>query len=361
MKRSRRWALGILAALCLGAGALAMERTCYPVEPDLSGLETGLQDFWMRGRPAGTPPEMLIHQHLPVGDRIYVLFEVGPELDLGTAALERSWTGRWRVDRLGWGGGNVRRRWWKQAGGNISCWAESRRADRQRRFHTGWDRLSGGDPAPAPLPGLHGGGWPNGSCPPGFGDSDLVQCPGRRGHCGLHTARQRGVKRTFKKITGVGIPSDAHACCYSRILGAKQNPGEDLLHPAGQTPGGPPGSSGPRQRPSRCPRCRGPRTRRPGSGPAPHRGPPAGRPSVASRSSVNPAATPWAPGQAAAGDSRSADPKRRPSGPGSPGRSSPERGRYCQETPPPGPWGPPPQSGAGPSPALRRCGGSPGH
>ena len=108
MKRSRRWGLGILAALCLGAGALALERTCYPVEPDLSGLETGLQDFWMRGRPAGAPPEMLVHQHLPVGDRIYVLVEVGPELDLGTAALERSWTGRWRVGYMRWGGGNVR-------------------------------------------------------------------------------------------------------------------------------------------------------------------------------------------------------------------------------------------------------------
>lgn len=108
MKRSRRWALGVLAALCLGAGGLALERSIYPVEPDLSGLETGLQDAWMRGRPAGTPPEMLVHQHLPVGDRIYVLFEVGPGLDLGTAALERSWTGRWRVGRMGWGSGNVR-------------------------------------------------------------------------------------------------------------------------------------------------------------------------------------------------------------------------------------------------------------
>lgn len=108
MKRSRRWALGILAALCLGAGGFALERSFYPVEPDLSDLEIGLQDFWMRGRPTGTPPEMLVYQHLPVGDRIYVLFEVGPQLDLGTAALERSWTGRWRVEHLDWGGGNVR-------------------------------------------------------------------------------------------------------------------------------------------------------------------------------------------------------------------------------------------------------------
>ena len=165
MKRSRQWVLGTLAALCLGAGGFALERSFYPVEPDLSGLETGLQDFWMRGRPAGTPPEMLVHQHLPVGDRIYVLFEVGPELDLGTAALERSWT--WPLAGGPHGLGQRELSTERGRGRRDQVpplrGTEHRGADRQGRLHPGWKRLHPGDPPGGAIPGADGGG----RCHPG--------------------------------------------------------------------------------------------------------------------------------------------------------------------------------------------------
>ena len=110
LKSWQRWSLGILAVLLLGAGAFALYQRSYPIDPDQGNLAAGVEDFYLRGRPEQDPPLAILYGEAAVslGDRTWILWEVGENLDLGRVILEESWTGRYRVAGLSYGGGNFR-------------------------------------------------------------------------------------------------------------------------------------------------------------------------------------------------------------------------------------------------------------
>ena len=89
-------------------GPLCMRRVALSERlPDCTGPE-------QRGRVYSgllsprQPPVVKLYDAVTLGDRTYVLLELGENLDLGRAILERSLTGRYRVAGLGYGGGSFR-------------------------------------------------------------------------------------------------------------------------------------------------------------------------------------------------------------------------------------------------------------
>ena len=99
------WLLGGLVALCVCAAWLY--QSAYPIAPDRSNAAECIQDFYLHGSTA-EPPVVKLYDDVTLGDRTYVLLELGENLDLGRAILERSLTGRYRVAGLGYGGGSFR-------------------------------------------------------------------------------------------------------------------------------------------------------------------------------------------------------------------------------------------------------------
>ena len=99
------WLLGGLVALCVCAAWLY--QSAYPIAPDRSNAAECIQDFYLHGSTA-EPPVVKLYDAVTLGDRTYVLLELGENLDLGRAILERSLTGRYRVAGLGYGGGSFR-------------------------------------------------------------------------------------------------------------------------------------------------------------------------------------------------------------------------------------------------------------
>ena len=97
--------LGGLVALCVCAAWLY--QSAYPIAPDRSNAAECIQDFYLHGSTA-EPPVVKLYDAVTLGDRTYVLLELGENLDLGRAILERSLTGRYRVAGLGYGGGRFR-------------------------------------------------------------------------------------------------------------------------------------------------------------------------------------------------------------------------------------------------------------
>ena len=104
MKRKVTLALAVLAvaALCALGGVCLT----YPIQLDQATLPGYLADFYDRGRSTPLSPQITIYDELELGRRNYYLFEVGPDLELGTATLERGPLGRYKIVRMGWGGGN---------------------------------------------------------------------------------------------------------------------------------------------------------------------------------------------------------------------------------------------------------------
>ena len=104
MKRRAVLALAVLAVVVLCA--LAGICLTYPIKLDQATLPGYLADFYDRGRSTPLSPQVTVYDELELGRRNYYLFELGPDLELGTATLERGPLGRYRIVRMGWGGGN---------------------------------------------------------------------------------------------------------------------------------------------------------------------------------------------------------------------------------------------------------------
>lgn len=104
MKRRAVLALAVLAVVVLCA--LAGICLTYPIKLDQATLPGYLADFYDRGRSTPLAPQVTVYDELELGRRNYYLFELGPDLELGTATLERGPLGRYRIVRMGWGGGN---------------------------------------------------------------------------------------------------------------------------------------------------------------------------------------------------------------------------------------------------------------
>ena len=107
-RRNRRVALGIAAAALLAAGVFGLYQRAYPVDPDWGNLGPCVEERYLHGQPRDTMPPYVLYGSAAVtlGDRTWMLWDVGENLDLGRMILEESWTGRYRVTGLSWGGGN---------------------------------------------------------------------------------------------------------------------------------------------------------------------------------------------------------------------------------------------------------------
>lgn len=107
--RAGKWVAGGAAAICLLILAGLLYQSAYPIEPDRSNLTDCIQDFYLHGSSAA-PPSVITYDSdaVELGDRTYILLEIGENLDLGHVVLERSWTGRYKILNLGYGGGNFR-------------------------------------------------------------------------------------------------------------------------------------------------------------------------------------------------------------------------------------------------------------
>ena len=108
--KARHRALGILAGVCVLAAAFALYQRSYPVDPDQGNLAACVEDFYLLGRTEQEPPPVTLYADTAVtlGDRTWMLLEIGREMDLGRVILEKSFTGRYRVTGLSYGGGNFR-------------------------------------------------------------------------------------------------------------------------------------------------------------------------------------------------------------------------------------------------------------
>ena len=190
------WLLGGLVALCVCAAWLY--QSAYPIALDRSNAAECIQDFYLHGSTA-EPPVVKLYDAVTLGDRTYVLLELGENLDLGRAILERSLTGRYRVAGLGYGGGSFRDEIVEIPAAGRK---KHRRADHLRHVHLGRDRLSDRDPTSVSFPGLHGGGQPDRGQPSGFGNPDLVQCSGKGSRCRLHTTHQREARDYSEETSG---------------------------------------------------------------------------------------------------------------------------------------------------------------
>jgi len=103
--KSRPWLIGGVSGVLIAAVAL-FYHTFYPVEPDGSNLETCIKDFYNRGFSIEQSPVIQIHDSVTLGKTKYVLIELGE--DLGRVILSQGLTGRYRIEKLGYGGGNFR-------------------------------------------------------------------------------------------------------------------------------------------------------------------------------------------------------------------------------------------------------------
>lgn len=105
--RAGKLLVGGLTVLCMVILGEFLYRSAYPIEPDRSNLTECIQDFYLHGSTAA-PPTVKLYDSVTVGERTYVLLELGENLDLGRVVLERGWTGRYKILNLGYGGGNFR-------------------------------------------------------------------------------------------------------------------------------------------------------------------------------------------------------------------------------------------------------------
>lgn len=99
----RCFALLAVVAAAVIAGAYHFS---FPVKADCGNLAACIRDFYNRGRSIAYSPSIQIHDSITLGKTTYVLIEL--DEDLGHVVLVRGMTGRYKIDRLGYGGGNFR-------------------------------------------------------------------------------------------------------------------------------------------------------------------------------------------------------------------------------------------------------------
>lgn len=99
----------VLAGILLCAGWIDMGLS-YTVQADNSDLAERAVRFLDRGAEHPVQKEIRLCDWVDLGDERYVLMEIvqAGEARLGTIALEKGLNGRYKIDHIGWGGGNFR-------------------------------------------------------------------------------------------------------------------------------------------------------------------------------------------------------------------------------------------------------------
>lgn len=102
-------AIAILAGVLLCAGWIDCELN-YTVQADNGNLAGRAVQFLNRGKQVPAGEEIRIYGSVDLGDARYVLMEYvqSGEPQLGTICLEKGLNGRYKIDHIGWGGGNFR-------------------------------------------------------------------------------------------------------------------------------------------------------------------------------------------------------------------------------------------------------------
>ena len=103
--RITSWLIGGLAVLLLAVMAVIYHFS-FPIEADCSNLEECIKNFYNRGYSVEYSPTIKIHDSVTLGKNKYILIEINE--DLGHVVLVQSITGRYKIDRLGYGSGNFR-------------------------------------------------------------------------------------------------------------------------------------------------------------------------------------------------------------------------------------------------------------
>ncbi len=103
--RIKSWLIGGLAVLLLAVMAVIYHFS-FPIEADCSNLEERIKDFYNRGYSVEYSPTIKIHNSVTLGNSKYLLIEI--DEDLGSVVLAQSVTGRYKIERLGYGSGNFR-------------------------------------------------------------------------------------------------------------------------------------------------------------------------------------------------------------------------------------------------------------
>ena len=96
-----------LAALVLGAVVLAAAyQASYPIKLNLATLPEEIAAFHNRESEDWDPSEITVYDGVGIGNREYYLIEMGK--DLGSVTLRRSLTGRYKIEYLRYGSGELR-------------------------------------------------------------------------------------------------------------------------------------------------------------------------------------------------------------------------------------------------------------
>ena len=100
----------LVLAVSLAVGFLLGRE--YPVAADGSNLPEEAASFMSRGRQPLTKDDFLLYDTVDIGANRFVLMEVADaefqDMSLGLLRLQRGWNGRYRIESIGYGGGNFR-------------------------------------------------------------------------------------------------------------------------------------------------------------------------------------------------------------------------------------------------------------
>lgn len=92
----------VLAAVLLAA----WHHFSYPIELNMATLPEEIAAFLDHGTGTWDVSDIRLYDGVELGNRVYVLLETGMEMELGRVILERGPLGGYRIDRVGYGGGN---------------------------------------------------------------------------------------------------------------------------------------------------------------------------------------------------------------------------------------------------------------
>lgn len=105
MKTGKKVSITILSVLILALCAVGIIRsTTFPLDP--ATLPDHICDFYNIGRPKPLSPSIRVYDSVELENTVWHLMEIGEDIDLGYVKLERNILGRYKIVRLGYGGGS---------------------------------------------------------------------------------------------------------------------------------------------------------------------------------------------------------------------------------------------------------------
>ena len=102
-KTVRRGAAVLILAAALAAAAYHVS---YPIELNMATLPEEIAAFLDHGAGTWDASDIRLYDGVELGNRVYFLLEAEMEMELGRVILERGPLGGYRIDRVGYGGGN---------------------------------------------------------------------------------------------------------------------------------------------------------------------------------------------------------------------------------------------------------------